>query len=580
VPNFTAVHGEIEMGRHHLSSALAGLLLIGSAFPAQAADNKKLIEFGWDIPTPQYIRKHAAAMQKVPFDGVVLDISLDRSQPHDSDNSLAFHVFRENVFTVDQFQKDINDLRTAKLDRLSDNFLRLNATPSTFDWFDDFQPVLNNARVAATVARQGGLKGIFFDAETYKFRIWCYPKQKHSHSKSFSEYERQVRARGAEFMRALNEGFPDLTLIVIPYTHRPAHSAVVRGRPLKSWTSEELQREAGEPVVENGLLPAFIDGMLSAASNGTTIVDGWEPAYGYRFAGQYRATRHAVKDVYRRYSVAPDEYDRHLRMGFGVWADFGARSYTDGWSATDVSKNYFTPDELEWSVRHALKHSDRYVWIYSERLDWWKNERVHPDYLNALKRARLPRDQALQPIRSALARDLGVNFFSNLSARNLSGASDQETFGDLWQQYRELATVPAEWKFHPDPQDEGIKQSWHAAEFDDSAWKTISIHDWWERAGFDYDGIGWYRAWIDVGDFKENERARLYFGAVDESAHVYVNGQLVGEHDMGWQGWDRRFSFDVSDALQPKKKNLIAVRVRDRGYGGGIWKSVKLVVKK
>lgn len=566
--------------RHRLGSLLAGLLLTGLAFVSADADDKKLIEFGWDIPTPQYVREHAEAMQQRPFDGVVIDISLDRSQPHDSNISFSFRAFGHETFSVDQFQQDIDDLRAAKLGRLTDNFLRFNVTPGNLDWFDDFTPVLTNARVAATVARRGGLKGILFDAESYKFPLWSYPKLKHQKSKSFAEYARQVRARGSEFMRALNEGYPDLTLIVIPYTHRAAHAAAMRGKPLSEWAMDELKREAGEPVVTNGLLPAFIDGMLAVASERTTIVDGWETSYGYRFEGQYRAARQAMRNVYRQYSQVPERYDRHLGVGFGVWADFGARSFTEGWSATDLDKNYFTPEELEWSVRHALNHSDRYVWIYSERIHWWNNERVHPEYLQALRRARRPREPALQPIRSVLASEFGVNFFSNLSARQLPGWSDQETFGDLWQRYRELADVPTQWRFQPDPEDRGVEQAWFAGDFDDSAWKPISITDWWERAGFDYDGIGWYRVWIDVGDLKENQRATLYFGAVDESARVYVNGQSVGEHDVGWQGWDQRFSFDVTSVLKSRQKNLVAVRVQDRGYGGGIWKSVKLVVEK
>ena len=144
-------------------------------------------------------------------------------------------------------------------------------------------------------------------------------------------------------------------------------------------------------------------------------------------------------------------------VGFGIWVDFfGSQSFTTGWSATDVLNNYFTPEEFEFAVRHALEHSDRYVWIYSEHLNWWRGHNIHPDYLTALTRARQPRDAEAPPVRSLLAEEAGFDFFSNLSsARALPGWSDAETFDDLWRHYRELASFPAEWRFRPDPADVG-----------------------------------------------------------------------------------------------------------------------------
>ncbi len=59
---------------------LSGILSMSLAFPlaAQAQSpplhvhDKKIIEFGWDAPTPGFVKSHLADMEKRPFDGLVL----------------------------------------------------------------------------------------------------------------------------------------------------------------------------------------------------------------------------------------------------------------------------------------------------------------------------------------------------------------------------------------------------------------------------------------------------------------------------------------------------------------------------
>ncbi len=72
----------------------------------------------------------------------------------------------------------------------------------------------------------------------------------------------------------------------------------------------------------------------------------------------------------------------------------------------------------------------------------------------------------------------------------------------------------------------------------------------------------------------------LSFGAVDESAWVYLNGRQIGEHDIGGGGWDKRFEIPLGDAVKIGASNILTVRVRDRSNYGGIWKSVKLAAAK
>ena len=57
-------------------------------------------------------------------------------------------------------------------------------------------------------------------------------------------------------------------------------------------------------------------------------------------------------------------------------------------------------------------------------------------------------------------------------------------------------------------------------------------------------------------------RMLLHFGAVDQHARVWLNGQLLGEHSGGYDG----FSFDVTEFLQPENELLVQTRddLRDK----------------
>jgi len=132
-------------------------------------------------------------------------------------------------------------------------------------------------------------------------------------------------------------------------------------------------------------------------------------------------------------------------------------------------------------------------------------------------------------------------------------------------------------RFKLDPDDVGEQEKWYATGLDDSKWDTIEIRQWWEPQGYRYDGVAWYRRTIQAPPSAKGRKLYLAFGAVDESAWLYVNGLRAGDHDQGEYGWDKRFLVDVTDQLRPGEPNQITVMVYDRGAYGGIWKSVKLI---
>ena len=139
--------------------------------------------------------------------------------------------------------------------------------------------------------------------------------------------------------------------------------------------------------------------------------------------------------------------------------------------------------------------------------------------------------------------------------------------------------LPTEgWRFKTDPKADGHLQKWYEPAFNDSAWLPIKIGEAWETQGQAYDGVAWYRGTFDLPAKPTCLAVEMAFGGVDEIAWVWINGQYVGQHDLGTEGWDKPFALDVTQELKWGEKNQITVRVYDSAYAGGIWKPVTIQV--
>jgi hypothetical protein len=132
------------------------------------------------------------------------------------------------------------------------------------------------------------------------------------------------------------------------------------------------------------------------------------------------------------------------------------------------------------------------------------------------------------------------------------------------------------WRFQTDPKADGHLQKWYEPAFDDSAWTPISIESPWEDQGHDYDGVAWYRGTFNLPAKPQGLGAELAFDGVDEIAWVWINGQYIGQHDLGTEGWDKPFALDVTKELKWGERNQITVRVYDSAFAGGIWKPVTI----
>jgi len=229
---------------------------------------KKIIETGWDVPYPDFIRDNIKEMEKRPFDGIIYRLNK------------YHHVFDLRPWKKEEFQKPLDILAEIKWDKFKDNFLLLySANDWGMDWFNDdhWKKITRHMKLISKAAGVGGCVGVCFDPEPYGAIPWLYDKE--DKNKSFEQVSAQVRLRGAQFMRAIQTHMPELK--VLCYLHFSYFSHIGREPDAKIRQQKLLETNPGY-----ALLPAFLLGMLEAAGPGVKMIDGNENSYYYTKALQ------------------------------------------------------------------------------------------------------------------------------------------------------------------------------------------------------------------------------------------------------------------------------------------------------
>jgi beta-galactosidase len=185
------------------------------------------------------------------------------------------------------------------------------------------------------------------------------------------------------------------------------------------------------------------------------------------------------------------------------------------------------------------------------------------------------------------ARTLGLCFLSLLLAAYLqlpAAAGDRVT-----------VNFDRDWRFHL-----GEVKNGQSAELDDTSWRQVNVpHDWsiegdgatarWEGpfdpkspagegGGYLDGGIGWYRKTFATPAEAKGRRVSIEFDGAYMDSDVWLNGKHIGRHPYGYTS----FSYDLTAAMKPQGKNVLAVRLDvtqpcSRWYSGaGIFRHVRL----
>lgn len=134
-----------------------------------------------------------------------------------------------------------------------------------------------------------------------------------------------------------------------------------------------------------------------------------------------------------------------------------------------------------------------------------------------------------------------------------------------------VAFLRDEWDTQLDPQQVGEKLHYEREDLTGGNWYTSPTYSaTWSDLGLRYyKGLAWYRQTVEISEEFADKRVFLWFGGVDESARVWVNGKLVG---TSVPSAFTPFEVDVTDAIH-SGKNVVAIcvanlRTNELGTGG------------
>lgn len=151
-------------------------------------------------------------------------------------------------------------------------------------------------------------------------------------------------------------------------------------------------------------------------------------------------------------------------------------------------------------------------------------------------------------------------------------------------QVRHYEAFDSGWRFQTDPEGDGQERGFLQPDFDDSQWSPISPLDWWQLQGFpDYHGTAWYRTKFNAPALQEGEAARLFFGAIDGNAEIYLNGFRVGTRELGpapeYKKWNTAFTILLNRRIVEGENSLVVkVTSKNDTSASGIFRGVGVIV--
>ncbi len=110
---------------------------------------------------------------------------------------------------------------------------------------------------------------------------------------------------------------------------------------------------------------------------------------------------------------------------------------------------------------------------------------------------------------------------------------------------------------------------WSSKNYDDSAWKKMTVPNTWENTGIEemrrLDGVVWFRRQISLSREQAKQMAWLELGQLDERDTSFLNGKAIGAVA---EGGNRRI-YSIPPRTLIAGENNIAIRIIDLGGPGG-----------
>jgi hypothetical protein len=163
-----------------------------------------------------------------------------------------------------------------------------------------------------------------------------------------------------------------------------------------------------------------------------------------------------------------------------------------------------------------------------------------------------------------------------VSPAGLSAAADGGDQNAIVASLRRPVQVSlnGDWGFRTDPKNAGETDGWfHPGSVHE---RTARVPLPWQLAIpelREYLGVAWYERTFRVPASARGNRVAIEFLGVDNSARIWVNGQVAGEHE----GALTPFTLDITRLVNIGGENTVTVKVTDPEYGTRVWTSEQII---
>ena len=141
-----------------------------------------------------------------------------------------------------------------------------------------------------------------------------------------------------------------------------------------------------------------------------------------------------------------------------------------------------------------------------------------------------------------------------------------------------VAPLPIEMRYVRDPFNEGVITEWYAPSLDDTNWDKLNTFfvrnsqvESEDERGHGYTGHAWYRVNFKIPKRFADKPIRFHLGGVQGEVWAWINGQYAGRRDSRSKWSIQRHDMDVTDLVQPGKKNQMTIRVWNQTNIGGLY---------
>jgi hypothetical protein len=354
--------------------------------------------------------------------------------------------------------------------------------------------------------------------------------------KQWGEILPEVYERGYWFNLA-DPGFP------FSHVHRmrdeipTAHALGIKGwrvETIDHWGSETPSLYIAGKLMWNH--EANVDALLN---------DFYEKFFG--------AAKKPMAGYFTRMDAALRDGDYHTGSSFDL-PNFYTKSIRDkARSDLNAAAKLVNPQSLEGQRIQIFRNTFDYLETFISMLDNQKRE----DFVAAKKD--LDALDAQQKVLTAYEPPLisprgGPNYLRRFFRQPV-----EQGYARVQSANEKIAPLGDDWKFQIDPLKVGEDVGWWKPNITGGNWQNVKASLSWSDQGLRYyKGEAWYRQSVEIPKSFAGQKVFLWFGGVDEKAKVWVNGKEVGiSHGASFLP----FEFDVTNAVKPGARNVVAVRV-------------------